>query len=169
MLEMKTKDDYMNWLENFTKNIPNFIEDDFLKPIPLEIGEENAKFGKYIYLLYEIIKDYAKINYLSPNYTEHNAPSYVIKYHDNFYEIGEDFDWGREIYCSRLEEYTGDFIEFSDIKNDIKCLKSDIIKYKLDSLINTIYEYLNHIPTIAVVENIENTIKDIKVKKIEPR
>ncbi len=168
-LDMKTNDNYMNWLEKFMERIPEFIEDDFESPVPLEIGKENAKYGKYIYLLYGLVRDYAKENYLSPNYTEHNAPSYVIKYHNNFYEIGEDFCWGSEIYCKKLLDYKGDFIDYFDIRNDTKSLKKDIIKLQLDSLANTIREYTYYIPAYAVIEKVEDTINDIKVKRIGPR
>ena len=167
-LDIKTKDNYMNWLEEFTERVGVFIQDDFERPIPLEIGEDNAKFGKYIYLLYDIIIDYAKKNYLSPNYSKQNI-SYVIKYHDNVYEIGEDLAWGNEVYCKRLLNYNGEFIDYFDIRNDTVSLKRDIIKKQLNSLDNTIKEYTNYIPTYAVIEQVEDTIKDIKVKRIGVR
>ena len=166
---MKTNDNYMNWLEKFMERIPEFIEDDFKSPVPLEIGEDNAKFGKYIYLLYALVRDYAKENYLSPNYTEHNAPSYIIKYHDNFYEIGEDFGWGGEIYCKKIVNYKGDFIDYLDIRNNTKSSKRTLIKLQLDSLANIIEEYAYVLPTDAVVEKVEKTINKIKVKRIGPR
>ncbi len=162
-------DDYMNWLENFTNNVPVFIEEEFLDPIPLQIGEENAKYGKYIHLLYDLVVEYAKKNYLNPNYDENNSPSYVIRYNGNFYEIGEDLEWFREVYCRRLAVYNDDFIDYLDIKNNTNSLKKDIIKKQLDSLANIIWEYSNYIPFSTLSERVEETIQNIKVKKFGSR
>ena len=136
-MDNRLLDNYMEWLERFTERVDVFIQDDFESPIPLEIGKDNAKFGKDIYLLYDIIIDYAKKNYLSPNYSKQNI-FYVIKYHDNFYEIGEDLAWGNEVYCKRLLDYNGEFIDYLDIRND-------------------------------TIQQVEDTIKDIKIKRIGAR
>lgn len=129
---MLETDNYINWLDTFTKKYSNFSDDLWLY-YPHKISEEDNVNVRDLRFLYEIVSDYAEINFYTAYKCEFGS-FYIVKIGEVFYEIGIEYGQGARFYCSRLKENNKVSIDFEDIRNNVEqpCVK----KYnaKLDGL-----------------------------------
>ncbi len=176
--ELKSNDDYINWLDEFTMQYPYFKEWFIPNVNLLSLREIDRVNIQKLSLLYEMIDIYAKENYLYPNDKELNS-YYIVKHNNIYYLVGRDYNVGGRFRVERIPNEKineiNNYLEYSDIQTNKKQPNTDIIKIQLASLSNMIYEYANRIPLEAIKEKIEETILDIednldkekvKVKKI---
>ena len=174
--ELKSNDDYINWLDEFTIKYPYFKEWFIPNVNLLSLREIDRVNIQKLSLLYEMIDIYAKENYLYPNDREVN-PYYIMKHNNIYYLVGRDYNIGGRFRVERVpNERTNEinnYLEYSDIQTNKKQPNTDIIKIQLASLSNMIYEYATRVPIKAIKEKIEDTISDIeenlgkeKVKKL---
>ena len=167
IMEMKTTDNYINWLEKFTLKYPIFDDyiintADFPDLEPKDIENINN-----LGIFFGMIDAYAKENYIYPlDENENYYVKYFIKHNNVYYLIGYD-----NIYCTayRVERVPNEkineinnYLEYRDIQTNKQREDTNTIKIKLATLVNIIYEYSREIPIEALQETIDNTIFDIK-------
>ena len=167
IMEMKTTDNYINWLEKFTLKYPIFDDyiintADFPDLEPKDIENINN-----LGIFFGMIDAYAKENYIYPlDEDENYYIKYFIKHNNVYYLIGYD-----NIYCTayRVERVPNEkineinnYLEYSDIQTNKKQPNTDIIKIQLASLSNMMFEYATRIPIEAIKEKIEETILNIE-------
>ena len=178
IMEIKSNDDYINWLSEFTKKYPYFKEWYIPNVNLLSLREIDRVNMQKLSLLYEMIDIYAKENYLYPNDRELNS-YYIVKHNNIYYLVGRDYSFGGNFRLEKVPREKvneiNSYLEYRDIQTNKKQPNTDIIKIQLASLSNMIYEYANRIPIKAIKEKVEDTILDIeenlekekvKVKKI---
>lgn len=163
--EIKSNDDYINWLSEFTKKYPYFKEWYIPNVNLLSLREIDRVNIQKLSLLYEMIDNYARENYLYPSDKEVN-PYYIMKHNDIYYLVGRDYNIGGRFRLERVPNERineiNSYLEYRDIQTNKKQPNTDIIKIQLASLSNMIYEYANSIPLDAIKEKIEDTILDIE-------
>lgn len=161
--------DYMNWLQDFTAQHYSF-SDVSLLDFPLEITDEDKKQIEKLELLYEIIDEYARENYIFPNEGEFDY-YFHFKYKNIGYIIGVTVGQGVSCFCKR-EEINPKilYIDFNDIVNGLKDDKAKMITAKLDDItVSIINLYRQGIPAEAILDTLDKSseyIKNEKVKKL---
>ena len=154
--------DYLQWLEQFTKEHPNFtdIEWIYLNEKLTETDSENIKM---LYILYEIISLYTQENYLSSEQSYTN--SYMVK-KDNFYfKIGKILDEEPIIYicsCGLIQNINMGNINFDDIRKKYnQSQKSNIVAQIIKNLIqeNKLLESTSSDKSKVLSKQIDNNYK----------
>lgn len=117
-----SNDSYISWLEEFTKKFSIFSDDDWLYN-PNGISKSDLNNVYKLHLLFEIISNYAENKNIEgkPNAFGVN---YTIKNNNIIYEIGIMVGQGTVFFCERFKENDCDYIDFNDIKEDIKLKKN---------------------------------------------
>ena len=112
--DMSSNVDYINWLDNFTKDKESFCDDEWLyfpDSIPTSDKENVDKLG----FLYEIVNKYACDNNIYPFPCEF-GDYYQVRLNDFGFELGILVGQGTVFFCRRvLVEDT--FIDFNNIIN----------------------------------------------------
>ena len=169
-----TNDDYINWLNEFTKVHPEIISLEFpnlncYRGIGLD---EFFNLG-LLQDLYQLIARYARKNYIFPNVFKDYGNYYVIKIYDVFYEIGVIIDDERNVnfFCCRLkeEEKERQFIDFEDIRENKIRHEVFYIEKKLEKLVAVIDQLvlLDNIPIEAIADTTDEAIQKIMLKTRE--
>lgn len=155
--EELNKYDYIYWLEKYTEKKESFTSES-------HIYETDPEIKKNIFTLlwfYEFIKEYAKDNFIEPNKFKYGI-YYSIKYNGIGYNIGEQYDCGRnQIFCERTK-ILDNFIDYSDIENNIEQEGTTTKKEQLKELSNLIQNMVKeNVPADAISDTTEKTLKKI--------
>lgn len=164
-------DDYINWLDNFTRVHPEFINLEFPNlNYCHEIGLNGIYNLAFLKDFYNFIAIYANKNYIFPNDFDGYGNYYVIKINDVFYKIGilKDNEQDVSFFCCRVDDgkQIHQFIDFKDIReNKIRPEAFDIEK-NLDKLAVMIEQLVlnDNIPIEAIADTTDKVIKKIRVK-----
>lgn len=121
--EMSSNVDYINWLNRFTLDKEGFSSDTWLYN-PEELTDEDNKNVDKLFILYEIVNEYAFLNNIKSlpcdfgNY-------YLVRLDDFGFELGILIGQGTIFYCKRVSiENESNFIDYKKIVNNkIKRLK----------------------------------------------
>lgn len=157
-----SNDNYISWLENFTLN-GGFSDNNWLY-CPEKISEEDRGNVEKLCLLYEIIDEYAKTNFIYPNVDTYSN-SYFIMNNDIVYEIGYMFGQEISFFCRRdkagllNEKQKNNCIKFGDIKSGKKRPNVLIIERELSALSEYICSLSGIVPIKAIKSQIANTIE----------
>ena len=124
---MLSNTDYINWLNDFSKDKNRFSDDDWLY-FPEKLNEsDREKVGK-LYLLYEGIDCYAEENHISPESCKFGN-YYSVKLNDFCFEIGILIGQGTVFFFNKVPlEEDKEFIDFNDIMNFEKDRPKTLIK-----------------------------------------
>lgn len=147
--------DYMSWLEKFMMDKTYFCTTWAYSSLCLE--EDSINVNRFSFL-YRIIDNYAKENLY---YSKKNNRSvfYSIKYNDNVYEVGVVLGPGTYFFCNKVDTKT-DYIDFSDIINNVKRDNLEFIKNKLYDLYLLICSLdSKNIPLEAISETTDTAVK----------
>lgn len=157
--------DYFEWLIQFTQDKSVFFDSDGIYLLD-EVSNYDRKNIKKLCLLYEGIDKYASQNYIYPSTCEFGN-FYKVKLDKYGFEIGILVGQGVEFFCKKVSlENDNDFIDFNDIMAVKKQDKVDDINKILNSLSRmVIAAYENGVPTEAIVNIVDDTVKDIVSKK----
>lgn len=162
---MRSSKEYVNWLKKFTEENPSF-SDDYYEIVSGEYSDTDKINMKNLSLLFEVIDEYAKKNYMSTRKNEYSE-SYNFRSDDISYNIGFFRGQGSSFFCQRIDDIeTKDFIDFDDIikgsyTNDFEKNKNEVEKMK-----NSVMElYQSGVPLEIIKSEFENTIKNLKSRK----
>lgn len=145
-------DEYIHWLEQFTLKHPKFYNDSCL-----DFKQSNQNIQD-ISLLYAIIENYAKENYITviPNVC---GNYYVINHNNVNYEIGIMIGPETIYYCKRTNN-NENCINFTDIQNNTPTSKKLIIDSKIKELTQIINDMVeNHIDDHVILEVTEKAMQ----------
>lgn len=115
IIDMLSNETYMNWLINFTNESMGFTDNDWLYRKD-EISEFDLNNVKKLYILYDILEDYAEKNNIEATPCDFGN-LYNFIYNDICFEIGIMVGQGTLFFASRKEfnkELT--YINYNDIK-----------------------------------------------------
>ena len=166
-------DDYINWLDDFTKVHPEIIILE-IPNINYYCGISLDEFVNISFLsdFYKLISKYASKNYIYP--TDCNFGNYyVIKVYNVFYEIGVIIDDEQDVnfFCRRLQENDEGryFIDFKDIKENKVRHEAFHIKKNLEKLVEVINQLIlsDNIPVEAIADTTAEAIQKIITKMRE--
>ena len=162
---MRSSKEYVNWLKKFTEENPSF-SDDYYEIVSGEYSDTDKINMKNLSLLFEVIDEYAKKNYMSTRKNEYSE-SYNFRSDDISYNIGFFRGQGSSFFCQRIDDIeTKDFIDFDDI---IKCSYTNDFeknKNKVEKMKNNVMElYQSGVPLEIIKSEFENTIKNLKSRK----
>ena len=96
--------------------------------------------GENLEPLFLVIEDYAEENYIYP-IGDTFGWHYTISYNGNNYNIGFTRGQGTFFYCTRTEDES--MLDFKDILEGKKSVKTDLIKLKLTKLEIIVNDYLS--------------------------
>ena len=144
-----SSDKYILWLEEFTNKNPNFDTRDssFYICFRNSASNDDLKNIRNLAILYSIIFEYAKQNYIYPKIDEMGEYYYNIKYNNVGYRIGEDSIDGTFFFCERVP-IDCDFIDFNDVMNNKVQENVHFIQQNLIDLAN----YINYLVEAGVPE-----------------
>ena len=109
-----SSDEYILWLIEFTKDYPNFTDEDWLYK-PNEISKENKNKVYDLSIFYRIIEDYASRNFILPEQTSFGN-IYYIKYNNVGFGIEIADGQGTLFACQRINESYENFIDYLKIQ-----------------------------------------------------
>ena len=164
-------DDYINWLDDFTKVHPEIIILE-IPNINYYCGISLDEFVNISFLsdFYKLISKYARKNYIFPNAFDDYENYYVIKVYNVFYEIGVIIDDEQDVnfFCRRLQENEEGryFIDFKDIKENKVRHEAFHIRKNLKKLVAVINQLIlsNNIPVEAIADTTAEAIQKIITK-----
>ena len=167
-------DDYINWLDDFTKIHPEVISMEFPN-LSYYYGADLDAFINLGFLkdFYQLIFNYARKNYIFPNAFEDYGNYYLIKIYDVFYEIGVIVDDERNVnfFCCRVNDAKNDrqFIDFLDIKENKIRHEVFYIEKKLEKLVTMIEQLVfnDNIPIEAISDTTDKVIRKILLRSKE--
>lgn len=162
--EICENDAYILWLQYFTIQNPVFSNSYWLDRNK-DIARIDRDRINNLNLFYEVIEEYAKENYIQPSRSDFGN-FYSIKYNDIGYEIGVIFAQGTLFFCQKTS-VKDDYIDFVDIQNNKKQAKTDLIKSKLQELIDLINNISIDVPIEEIEKTSNETIKKILQKKFK--
>lgn len=154
--------DYMNQLQGFTAQYYSFSDVSWLD-LPLEITDEGKKQIEKLELLYEIIDEYARENYIFPNESEFDY-YFHFKYKNIGYIVGVTTGQGVSYFCKREEVNPKIlYIDFNDIVNGLKDDRVKMITAKLDDFtVSIINLYRQGIPAEEILDTLDKSSECIK-------
>ena len=168
MKKIVSNTDYIDWLENFSKDNDYFRLEwiRFYLNNTIRNSKENYENIMRLPVLYAAIEKYANRNYMYAKHHEWGV-YYLIRYKNFIYEIGILLRMENSYYYKRieltdenLEEYKG-YIDFYDIINDKVQPKTGYIDERIQRIKEVINIALNDdIPADAV----KKTLSDIILK-----
>ena len=164
-------DDYINWLDDFTKVHPEIIILE-IPNINYYCGISLDEFVNISFLsdFYKLISKYARKNYIFPNAFDDYENYYVIKVYNVFYEIGVIIDDEQDVnfFCRRLQENDEGryFIDFKDIKENKVRHEVLHIRKNLKKLVAVINQLIlsDNIPVEAIADTTAEAIQKIITK-----
>ena len=167
-------DDYINWLDDFTKVHPEIIILE-IPNINYYCGISLDEFVNISFLsdFYKLISKYARKNYIFPNAFDDYGNYYVIKVYNVFYEIGVIIDDEQDVnfFCRRLQENEEGryFIDFKDIKENKVRHEVLHIRKNLKKLVEVINQLIlsDNIPVEAIADTTAEAIQKIMLKTRE--
>lgn len=127
---------YMKWLEKYTKKNSLILDDTWVFQ-PRKIKKENREKINKLYLLFNLICEYASENNIIFKGNELDT-YYTIGYNNHYYNIGKIEGRVGEVYvCQRIKD-TEEYIDFNNIieKNNNEIKNNLII---LEELIRNLY------------------------------
>lgn len=120
-----SNDDYLIWLDIFTKSHGNFTTDEWDYNVN-DINKDDMNKLKLFKYLFEGIKEYAMENAIRPiREGSFYSEMYKLHYNNNYYLIGLVVGQGSYYFCQR-KEYIVDSINYDDIMkktNNVKLIK----------------------------------------------
>ena len=99
---MISSKEYVNWLKNFTEENPSF-SDDYYEIVSGDYSDTDKINMKNLSLLFEVIDEYAKKNYMSTRKNEYSE-SYNFRSDDISYNIGFFRGQGSSFFCQRIDD-----------------------------------------------------------------
>ena len=164
-LEIKSKTNYIEWLERFTEKYPRFTDDDFLYNKKIKSSEDIDGIN-CLSILYDVIEEYAQNNYIYLTENNEYSGSYKIKYNGIGYEIGCMVGQGTLFFCGRINNPDNTFIEYNDILLNKKQPHTDEINKILEELTTIVaYYHEQGIPIPALKRSLNEIIKSMKKKE----
>ena len=162
---MRSSKEYVNWLKKFTEENPSF-SDDYYEIVSGEYSDTDKINMKNLSLLFEVIDEYAKKNYMSTRKNEYSE-SYNFRSDDISYNIGFFRGQGSSFFCQRIDDIeTKDFIDFDDIIKGSYTNDFEKNKNKVEKMKNSVMElYQSGVPLEIIKSEFENTIKNLKSRK----
>lgn len=162
---MRSSKEYVNWLKKFTEENPSF-SDDYYEIVSGEYSDTDKINMQNLSLLFEVIDEYAKKNYMSTRKNEYSE-SYNFTSDDINYNIGFFWGQGSSFFCQRIDDIeTKDFIDFDDIIKGSYTNDFEKNKNKVEKMKNGVMElYQNGVPLEIIKSEFENTIKNLKSRK----
>lgn len=162
---MRSSKEYVNWLKKFTEENPSF-SDDYYEIVSGEYSDTDKINMKNLSLLFEVIDEYAKKNYMSTRKNEYSE-SYNFRSDDISYNIGFFRGQGSSFFCQRIDDIeTKDFIDFDDIIKGSYTNDFEKNKNKVEKMKNNVMElYQSGVPLEIIKSEFENTIKNITSEK----
>ncbi len=162
---MRSSKEYVNWLKKFTEENPSF-SDDYYEIVSGEYSDTDKINMKNLSLLFEVIDEYAKKNYMSTRKNEYSE-SYNFRSDDISYNIGFFRGQGSSFFCQRIDDIeTKDFIDFDDIIKGSYTNDFEKNKNKVEKMKNNVMElYQSGVPLEIIKSEFENTIKNLKSRK----
>lgn len=150
-------DEYINWLEQFTLEHTKFYNDSFFSS-----NQQNQNIQD-ISLLYEIIENYAKDNYIATIPTV--CGNYYEICHNNIdYQIGIMFGPETIYYCTRTNK-TQNHISFRNIQTNAKTHTATLINTKMEDLTQLLNDMIdNNINSDIILSATEKTIQKVLKK-----
>lgn len=152
-------DNYILWLIKFTEDHPIFSSDDWIYTPNLISKEDNDNVFD-LELLFEIIENFAKRNFISLYSTEWGG-YYLIEYNGIGFKIEVAVGQGTVFACERLNEVTPDFIDFKLIQKNEELENTKEIRSKFDTLNKYIKELSQTIPVTVIRDELSNTLNEI--------
>lgn len=158
--EMLTSNEYILWLQIFTEVNDNFRSDDWLYTNE-KLSKNDQEKVSTLGILYKIIQQYAKRNYVYPkNFEVLNY--YQIKYNNIGYQIGIIDASGKNVYFCKRAKIEPDFLDFKDIQMNKELKNTKLIKSRLQNLSDLITSMSGvDIPLEAISETTEKTFQKI--------
>jgi len=156
-------DSYVSWLLRFCDLYPAWRDDLWVKD-SIKLSKEDIKNVSLLYLFYDLIDNYARINNIQHNKFA-NETYYLIKINNIGYAVGF-IDGHESCYFCQKENLIGkEFIDFSNINGNLE-YKAEVKSLKgLDDLENLLLELYNNNITISEIEDTTNKfIKRIRSK-----
>ena len=157
-------DDYIKWIENFTKEYPDFTDDDWLYK-PDDISKENSEMVEKLSLFFIGIEKYASSNYIYPTSCDFGG-YYSVKYNGKIYEIGRLIGQGTVFFCNTKESpEDSSIILFEDILNptDEIMARTEMINSELDNLEKVLSElFKKEIPCEAIIGRADKVLYAFK-------
>ncbi len=162
---MRSSKEYVNWLKKFTEENPSF-SDDYYEIVSGDYSDTDKINMKNLSLLFEVIDEYAKKNYMSTRKNEYSE-SYNFRSDDISYNIGFFRGQGSSFFCQRIDDIeTKDFIDFDDIIKGSYTNDFEKNKNKVEKMKNNVMElYQSGVPLEIIKSEFENTIKNITSEK----
>ncbi len=160
--EIRESSEYMDWLEEYQSD-HDVISSSYYG---LEENKEDRMNLSKIPFLYDFVDNYAKRNYLHPVEVE-DGNYYAINDRNHRYCIGVRYEDGVDYYCvSNCKEE--EEINFQDILQNKKLPNAIWIDFYLEELEAYVERLLDReVPDSAIQSRTEETIRKIKVKRLE--
>ena len=154
---IKEEEDYILWLDEYTKKNPEFTDYGWKFYSGKTTKEDESNISK-IWILYDIVEEYALGNNILPISTE-NSEQYNVKYNDAYFRIAKtETEDGHYYYCSRVTDNDED--EFIDYKKVMEEELTDNVPHVFDRLNNEIENLVQLGISKALIE--KSTIKILK-------
>ena len=166
MKELVLSQEYIKWLEKFTKKHPTFDDKEWLY-FPEKISKEDNAMVELLSEFFGVIEDFADNYYIYPNGQAHEE-YYTIEYNGKRYEIGVVVGQGAICFCNTKDvDEDAQVIPYSEILNPtyIKTLKENV-EHNLDELENFL-KTLNtrNIPLKAIEQKTRVVLGELKKEK----
>lgn len=167
--DMVKKDDYMKWLESFTKEHPSFSDDTWLYRKE-EISEEDYNKVCKLSTFFCAIEGLTSQNYISGTSCAHGV-YYSIEYNGKIYEIGTIVGQGAISFCNTEnvdENVTAiKFEEFANPSEETR-IRTALIENQLDRINDLFAILVNNkklnIPIEVIEERATEVIRKLKEK-----
>lgn len=166
--KLVTTEDYVKWLEKFTKDNPDFNSDQWLY-FPEKISKYDSDNVDLLCEFYSVIESYAMKNYIYPTPCDWGG-YYSIRYNGKVYEIGLLMGQGAFNFCrtSNINEkaYVINFEEIANPNEEI-LVRTALIEKQLGRIDNLIEELCSNeieIPIKAIIEKLDKVECDLKEK-----
>lgn len=167
--DMVKKYDYMNWLENFTKEHPSFSDDTWLYRKE-EISEEDYKKVCKLSMFFCAIEGLSNKNYISGTPCDHGE-YYSVEYNGKVYEIGTVVGQGAVSFCNTENvDENATVIKFEEIANPSEetRIRTALIENQLDRINDLLGILANNkklnIPIDVIEERTEEVIRKLREK-----
>ncbi len=166
MKELVISEEYIKWLEEFTKKHPTFNDNEWLY-FPEKISKEDNEMVQILSEFFSYIENFADNHYIYPS-GQVREEYYSIEYNDKVYEIGVVVGQGAICFCNTKDvDEDARIIPYSEILNPTytKTLKENV-EHNLDELENFL-KTLNtrKVPLGAIEQKIRVVLSELKKEK----
>ena len=167
---MSSTDNYISWLYNFMSNKSSFNDTNW-DHLPYIMTDIDQKYAKCLSLFYEVIKDYAEKNYLSPTKNS-SGYSFKIIYNGVGFNIGYIEGNKPVYYCElvRIDDIQL-FIDYNNILQNKELNKTNYVRNCLANAKSYIYDAYNAGASVEILNSEINSLfqdiqKQEEVKKL---